>query len=117
MGITTDMIEEVARQMCYVAGLDPTAPVEVEEHETIIEQVDGYQGKRMVQMHDVYVRGNDSYSSPNELRMKVERLVVEAAARRITVYRWQAFRRAAYHAILAHYAVKQVILAGGSVRP
>lgn len=116
MRITTDMIEEVARQMCYVAGLEPMAPVEVEEHDTVIEVIDGYHAKKMVQMHDVFVKDHN-YSSPSDMRMKVERLVVESAARRITVYRWQAFRRAAYHAILAHYAVKQVILAGGSVAP
>lgn len=113
------LIENVARQMCIVAGLEPDEYIQATAEET----------------YTPYERYMPTYVGPTEVfgpltsmpsygqgmsQFTLERRTlprVKEAQSVQSFHRWLLFRPAAFMALCGYYAVKQVLMAGEPVRP
>ena len=109
------LIENVARQMCIVAGLEPDGYVQATPEETFTPY-EGYV-PTIYGPTDVYgpVTNTLNYGSQIALEKRVIPRVKEAQPTQ-SFHRWQTFRRAAFMALAGHYAVKQILMVGEPVR-
>jgi transcription antitermination factor NusG len=113
MKFDAKVIENVARQMCIVAGLNPEEYVNAtdEDTQTLAERRRSFTGPQ-----DVYVPGPNNYQG----NVVMEKRTLPGYVMVTSVYpmpRWRTFRPAAFEALLGFYAVKQVLMAGEPVRP
>lgn len=111
------MIDDVARQMCIIAGENPDemlwCPVSRGETREYINMLarERFEG-------GVFLK-NASYA-PHPVRVAFEEVRLPPYTsvkedRETQMPRWRTYRAAASDAILGSYAVKQVLLAGGPV--
>lgn len=112
-----NMIEPVARQMCIVAGADPDSMVYVLCSWTLTKA-------EKLSSSRTYFPGALVFASPSPsmYNNRVEMNIMSIPAFRsdaddpeIYAALWLIYRDAAYDAIIAHYAVKQVIMVGKEI--
>lgn len=110
------LIENVARQMCIVAGLEPDDYVQATAEETFTPY-EGYV-PTIYGPTDVYgpVTSAPNYGSQIAFERRTIPRVKEVQPTQL-FHRWQMFRRAAFMALAGHYAVKQILMVGEPVRP
>lgn len=112
------LIENVARQMCIVAGLEPDDYVQAVAEDTFTPY-EGYV-PTIYGPTDVYsppAGGMPYGQSMNQFTME-KRVIprVKEVQPTQSFHRWQTFRRAAFMALAGHYAVKQILMVGEPVR-
>ena len=112
------LIEPVAKQMCILAGLDPEMLVYVPRSSTETRVTKLQMGQHTFQRRSFYampasIQYNDM--KLERVEMPFTKVYIDDERGEMPVPTWMVFREAAYDAILAHYAVRHVLLAGKEV--
>ena len=111
-----DMVRPVARQMCILAGLNPDQIMYVSKSETLLHHEKLMANTHMFPGREMW--GVKAPYAPNDVMLERVHMPPYRAATNDEIGPtplWATFRAAAYDAILGHYAVNQVILAGKEV--